>query len=149
MSYFIFFKNFENIEGGLYKIAENQNDLNNLNITKNDYKIIEDSQENFELVKLNKKSPNKYINDSVVYTVNDEDENFFRNKETLKNYIFYFKNSIKQFLDNNTNHPSFNVWKNYYDQLNNLNIDIVPLNKSLQEYFKDLGQPYLNPLQIP
>jgi hypothetical protein len=36
-------------------------------------------------------------------------------------------------------------------QLNNLNLDSItyPLNKSLEQYFNDLGQPSLNPLQIP
>jgi len=47
MSYFIFLKNSDNIEGTIYKIAENQSDLNNINITQSDYKIIQDSQENF------------------------------------------------------------------------------------------------------
>ena len=32
MSFFIFFKNCDNKNGVLYRIAENQNDLNNLNI---------------------------------------------------------------------------------------------------------------------
>ena len=41
---FIFTKDFENIEGSLYRIAENENDLSNLNISQSDYKIIEDSQ---------------------------------------------------------------------------------------------------------
>jgi hypothetical protein len=36
-------------------------------------------------------------------------------------------------------------------QLNNLNLDSItyPLNKSLEQYFSDLGQTSLNPLQIP
>jgi hypothetical protein len=32
----------------VFKIAENQSDLDNLNINKSDYKIIEDTQENFK-----------------------------------------------------------------------------------------------------
>ena len=51
MVYFIFGKNLDNIEGTIYRIAENQSDLNNLNILQSDYKIIEDSQSNFNLVK--------------------------------------------------------------------------------------------------
>ncbi len=57
MSYFVFAKNFDNVSGTIYKIAENQSDLNNLNIILSDYKIIEDSQSNFNDFKL----LNKYV----------------------------------------------------------------------------------------
>jgi hypothetical protein len=50
MAYFIFV-NVNNVEGTLYRMVETQNDLNNLNIIKDDYKIIEDTQENFNAVK--------------------------------------------------------------------------------------------------
>jgi hypothetical protein len=39
MSYFIFVKDLNNVEGTIYRIAENQDDLNNLNITQSIYKI--------------------------------------------------------------------------------------------------------------
>jgi hypothetical protein len=40
---------------------------------------------------------------------------------------------------------------NYYTQLNNLNLDNItyPLNKSLEQYLSDLGQPSYNILQLP
>lgn len=68
MAYFIFSKNFDNIEGTIYRIAENQNDLSNLNITPSIYKIIEDSQSNFNLVKFGNKIINKYNNDTITYS---------------------------------------------------------------------------------
>jgi hypothetical protein len=67
MSYFIFLKNLDNIEATLYKIAENEFDLNNLNIHKDDYKIIEDTQINFDLFKYGNKSIVKYNNNIVSY----------------------------------------------------------------------------------
>ena len=67
MAYFIFTKNSDNIEGTIYKIAENEFDLNNLNINKNDYKIIEDSQFNFTLIKYGNKVPIKYENSTIIY----------------------------------------------------------------------------------
>ncbi len=71
MSFFIFTKNFDNIPGSfLYRIAENQDDLNNLNINQSDYKIIEDSQENFNAVKYGTKSINKYNNNSCIHECN-------------------------------------------------------------------------------
>jgi hypothetical protein len=148
MAYFIFSKNASNIDATLYRIAENQSDLNNLNINQLDYKIIEDSQSNFNLVKFGNKFASKYNNDVIIY--NDQTTSFI-NKKTLQDYVNGFKNQIKQFTDNNPNHPLFSRWNNYYNQLNNLNLDSItyPLNKSLEQYFDDLGQPSFHILQIP
>jgi hypothetical protein len=148
MSYFIFLKNLDNVEATLYKIAENQSDLNNLNIITSAYKIIEDSQSNFNLVKFGNKYPNKYNNDTITYL----DQNYsYTKKEELQTYVDAFKNQIKQFTDNNPNHPLLNRWNDYYIQLNNLNLNNItyPLNKSLEQHFNDSGQSSLNILQIP
>jgi hypothetical protein len=148
MAYFIFAKDLDNVVGTIYKIAENQSDLDNLNISQPCYKIIEDSQASFNLVKFGNKFPNKYNNNIISYI--DVSSSFLK-KEQLNNYINNFKNSIKQFTDNNPNHPLLNTWNNYYSQLNNLNLDSItyPLNKSLEQYFNDLGQPSFNILQLP
>jgi hypothetical protein len=55
MEYLICIKNSDNISGSLYRIAENESDLNNLNIKIDDYKIIEISQNDFNLIKLGNK----------------------------------------------------------------------------------------------
>ncbi len=159
MSYFIFSKNFENLDGSIYKIAENEFDLNNLNIIKSDYKIIEDSQINFDAVKYGTKSIIKYNNNTITYVdtsilfVDDTKDGLVvkSGKEFLKEYISNYKISIKQFTDNNPNHPLLSRWNDYYNQLNSLNLDNItyPLNKSLEKYFNDVGQPSLNPLQLP
>jgi hypothetical protein len=148
MFYFIFGKNLDNISGTLYKIAENQSDLDNLNIDKSIYKIIEDTQINFENVKYSLKNVIKYSGQTITYS--DVNPISF-NKNDLKNYINSFKEAIQQFLKNNTNHPFYNRWNNYYNQLNSLNLDSItyPLNKSLEQYFNDLGQPSYNILQLP
>jgi hypothetical protein len=148
MSYFIFIKNLDNIEGSLYKIAENESDLNNLNINKNDYKIIEDSQINFDLVKYGNKISIKYNNNTITYI---DCINLFTEKKQLQNYIDNFKNIIKMFTDNNPSHPLLNRWNDYYNQVNSLNLDSItyPLNKSLEQYFKDQNQVSLNTLQLP
>jgi hypothetical protein len=149
MSYFIFLPNLDSVDGTLYRIAENQNDLINLNISQSLYKIIEDTQDNFDAVKYGNKSV-KYNNNVLTFT----DSSIlaaFRNKGEIEPYITSFKKNIKQFTDNNPNHPLFSRWNEYYNQLNNLNLDSLayPLNKSLEQYFNDLGQPSLNPLQLP
>jgi len=148
MAYFIFGKNLDNIEGTLFRIAENQSDLNNLNIIDSDYKIIEDSQFSFDTIKFGSKFPIKYNNNTITYF---DGNILFENKQGLQNYINSFKNQIKEFTVNNPSHSLFNIWNNYYNQLNSLNLDNItyPLNKSLEQYFSDLGQPSLNPLQLP
>jgi hypothetical protein len=147
MAYFIFTKDLDNITGSIYRIAENESDLNNMNIEKNVYKIIEDTDSNFELVKLGKKFPEKYVNNSITYISNE----FKFNLENLKNYIEEYKKNIFQFLNNNRNHVLFNRWNDYYNQLNTLNLENItyPLNVSLEQYFKDQNLTSLNPLQIP
>ena len=147
MSYFIFTNNLDNVEGTIYKIAENESDLNNLNIEKSSYKIIEDSKSNFDLVKFGNKFILKYNNNIITYI---DISVSFTNKVMLQDYVNQFKQQIKQFLDNNPNHQLFSRWNSYYNQLNNLELDSItyPLNKSLEQYFNDLGQPSLNPLQI-
>jgi hypothetical protein len=147
MAYFVFLKNFDNISRSLYKIAENQYDLDNLNIMQSEYKIIEDSESNFNLVKFGNKYVDKYNNNNITYV---DQINLF-DKISLKQYINNFKDQIKQFLDNNPNHPLFTRWNDYSNQLSSLNLDSItyPLDKSLEQYFNDLGQPSLNHLQIP
>jgi len=148
MSFFIFTKDYDGLEGTIYRIAENLSDFNNLNITQSSYKIIEDSQSNFNLVKLRNKFSNKYNNNIITYI---DQTISFKDKNELQIYINDFKQQIKQFTDNNSNHPLLSRWNNYYNQLNNFNVNSItyPLNKSLEQYFNDLEQTSLHPLQIP
>jgi len=148
MAYFIFNKNLDNVEGTLYRIAENQTYLNNLNINISNYKIIEDSQLNFDAVKYGNKSAIKYNNNTISYINNI---NLFTEKKQLQKHIDNFKNNIKQFTENNKNHPLFNLWNDYSNQLDSLNLDTItyPLNKTLEQYLNDLGQPSFSILQLP
>jgi hypothetical protein len=148
MAYFVFIKNLDNLESSIYRIAENQSDLNNLNIIQSDYKIIEDSQENFNAVKFGLKSILKYNGETIIF--NDEIP-IIKNKSSLTPYINFFKEKINNYLKNNKNHALYNRWNDYYNQLNNLNVDSItyPLNKSLEQYFNDLGQPSFHILQLP
>jgi len=140
MAYFIFGKDLDGVLGTISRIAENQNDLNNLNIRKEDYKIIEDSQDNFNQVKFGTKYPEKYNNNIITYV---DFERNFNDKNSLKFYIKNFSSQITDFLELNKQHPDFNKWNNYLNQLNSLNINDItyPLNKSLEQYFQDIGQP--------
>jgi hypothetical protein len=148
MAYFIFAKNLDNVDYTIYRIAANQTDLNNLNIVQSDYKIIEDSEENFNAVKLMTKQALKYNQNTITFI--DLEINFAR-KEFLDTYISGLKPLIKGFLDNNPNHPSYGQWNSYFNQLNNLNTSTFtyPFTQSLETYFNNQGQLALNTLQIP
>jgi hypothetical protein len=148
MAYFIFQKNSDNIQGNIYRIAENQSDLNNLNIEQSDYKIIEDSQDNFNSVKYGTKNILTYNGSSIIY---QDQAISYSTKESLLDYIKNTKDIISIYLNSSTNHSLYSRWDNYYSQLSNLNLDSItyPLNKSLEQYFNDLGQTSYNTLQLP
>jgi hypothetical protein len=147
MSYFIFLKNLDNVDGTIVKIAENQSDLNNLNINQSDYKIIQDSQENFNSVKLNVTYPLKYNGDIIIF---DTLQHLYT-KNSLQEEVYNFKIKIKEFINNNPNHSLVSRWNDYYNQLNNLNLDNInyPLTTSLTQYLDNQGQPSYNILQLP
>jgi hypothetical protein len=135
----------------LYKIAENLNEIQNLNIIVDHYDLIEDNNsQNFLDVKLNKKIVIKHENNSIVYQTPEIGWKFL-NKNQLDVHITSIKNQIKLFLDKNENNPLFLKWNNYYNQLSSLNTDSInyPLNMSLEEYFYDSNLPALNTLQLP
>ncbi len=148
MFYFIFIKNSDNLNGTIFRIAETQSDLDNLNIIKTDYKILQDTEENFNDVKFGKKFPLKYNESSISFVSQNTS---FIDKKQLENYIENYKIFIKNFLESNSSHYLFNRWNDYLNQLNNLNLDLIsyPLNKSLEQHFSDLGKPSLNILQTP
>lgn len=152
MAYFIFTKNLDDQLGTLYRIAENESDFNNLNLPQLTYEIIQDSNDNFLSVKLGTKNIVKYHNNSIVYADYITE---FTKQDRLISYIEAYKNLITSFLNGNSNHPLFNRWDNYKNQLSNVNTSAIVdwetsiLDKSLEKYFKDLGQNALNPLQLP
>jgi len=150
MNYFIFLNNLPNSIGTLYRIADNESDLNSLNIFKDDYKIIQDSLKNFNDVKYEKKSVSHYDSNDIIF-YNPLQEILILNKQNIENTINSHKKSINLFLQNNPGHLLFNRWNDYYNQLSSLNLDSItyPLNKSLEQYFNDLGQPSYSILQLP
>jgi hypothetical protein len=157
MAYIILIKNIVDNKAYLHSLAKDQNDLNCLSITSSNYTIVEESEENFNAVKNGTKYPVTYDNSVISY---ENVTPYFHNKEALQNYIEEFKNKIKIFTDNDINKtkPSLETWNNYYNQLNDLSVELsnpefnalqFPLEKSLEQYFDDLGKTSLNPLQLP
>jgi len=156
MSYFIFQKNMDNIEGSLFRIAENSSDLNSLNLIESDYKIIEDSLENFNNVKLNLKAVVNYVDNAIIY----QDAVNILTRDSLLLDILSIKKSIEVFNVNGKNNPLFGKINNYYNLIASLDVNtVIPidvntgkqilLNKSLEKYLHDLGNDVINTLQIP
>ena len=148
MAYFIFLNNTESLEGTIYRIAETQSDLDNLNILKSNYKIITESTENFNSVKLGEKYPELNSDNTITFVSCISEIN---NKEEMQQEIDNKLYQIKNFLDSNSSHPAYTQWNNYYNQIKNLDLESIPypLDKSFEKYLNDLGQTSLHTLQIP
>lgn len=84
MAYFIFSKNLDNITGTLSRIAENEYDYNNLNITPDVYKIIQVNLTDFNNVKYGSKFVIKYNNNEIFY---ENQLITFQEKINLQDYI--------------------------------------------------------------
>lgn len=148
MSYFIFQRDKDNIEYTFcHKMCENSNELNNFNLMLIDYKIIEESQENFTSVRLGTKYPLKYNNNLITFI---DELTVYNQKKFLDPYIEKFKLKIQSFLNNNDNHIFFNKWNNYLTQLNNLDTNSITFPiKSLEQYFFDKGNQALSIYEVP
>jgi len=151
MAYFLFQKNLDNIEGTICKIAETLGDLDSLLINKNDYKIIEDNEVNFDKIKLNLLNIIKYNGNQITYFENNPESVGFWRLSYLQNTVDNYKKIIKNFTEINPNHPGFNQWNNYYNQINSLDLNsfTFPTTYNLEQYFKNNNKPYFSILQIP
>ena len=74
-------------------------------LNQSDYKIIEDNNVNFDSIKLNLISVQKYNNDLITFIENNLPG--FWNIEFLKSHVDEQKKTIKRFTDNNQNHLYF------------------------------------------
>jgi len=147
MPYFVYNKNSGN---QIYKIAENDTDLNQLIGIGEDYLVVSASETDFNSVKLNLKDILNYDNISNKFA-----DNIWQfSIEALKDYIKNICIKIQFFLDANQNHPQYQKYLNYHNYLKSLVVElIVPkngsLNMSLEQYLQNSGQPYYSILQIP
>ena len=154
MAYFIFVKNTDGQQGTLVKIAANDIDLNNLNINISDYTILQDTDTNFNYVRLCLKTIQSYSGSTINYL--NVDNLFIKKTEDtyskqLEIYIKQISNQITCFLNVNVNHPDFQKWLNYKNYINSLDLTTItyPLSISLEQYVESMGYSALNTLQLP
>lgn len=157
MSILIFIKNTSN----LYKIAENQDVLNtNKNFFESDYDLVTCSEENFNDIRLNKKSILSRVGDNIVLesiSVN------FSVRNIMKGYINNVVSQLDSYLNNNSNKPmsgAIITYKNYIQTIDpstlitevdmsvEPHVPAIPLNSSLEEYVENQGVKAINLLQL-
>jgi hypothetical protein len=145
----------------LYRIAENQDVLNNnKNFIESEYDLVTVSQEYFNSIRLNKKTIVSRVGDTI--TLEDISVSFteiFRMQENI--------NSIMSVLDNylaiNSHKPMASdiiTYKNYIQTINpstlitevDMSVEphtpAIPLNSSIEEYSENQGIKAINLLQL-
>jgi len=148
MAYFIYNKSGEQC---IYKIAENDVDLNCLIVPQDQYNIVNANQEDFNSVKLNTKCILNFNGSSPQL----ENCSIIFNRVNLISYINGLKFQIQQFLNAQPQNPKYVLWNNYLIYLNSLNVfTIIPqkdgiLESSLEQYIQSTGYSFYNILQIP
>lgn len=137
-----------NNDGYLIKIAANDSDKSNLNITESVYDVRSVSDADFNNVRLHKKTA-KVVDDAIVY----EDLAWsFGTAEDLKTH---FKNNVMwacdSFLATNPSHPMKNSVLSYKQYVNGFDTSLItfPFEKSWEEYCNENSITFYHPLQIP
>lgn len=148
MAYFIYNPMAGN---AIYKIAENDVDLNSLTLPQNHYTIVNASQSDFDDVKLNIKYVLPY-NGSSVQT---ENVGYYYTKEQLSDYIQNFITTINSYLVGHPQNIKRQQWLDYRNFLQTLNVSNIIVSPethligSLELYLKNNNKTYYNLLQLP
>jgi hypothetical protein len=150
MSYFIFNKQANN---QIYKIAENDSDLNALIIPQEAYLVVNNiNQDDFNAVKLGTKIVLNYNGSSIQL----ENITMGYDKQQLQEYINSCISAIDSFLLNQPQSTKYNEWFNYCNFLKTLDVNTIIINPettlfgSLEYYLNDKDIICYNTfLQVP
>ena len=139
-----------NDQNGLYKIAENDTDLNSSNATFPPYTTIDISDADFlkfkqELVDIN------ISNGSATFTDRDFSIPYLVAERDLLSYHKNIIESCKCFLDRNPSNAFYTECQNYCNYLKTLDYSSLPLSmdKTWEHYCQENSIAYIHPLQIP
>jgi len=134
----------------LSKIAKDDTDKNEQNLSSEIYSSIDISDSDF--LKLKKSRATVTIDGDNV-TINDVASSTFEDSNALTLEIDSIKYSLKQFLDisSNSSKAIYSVAQTYYNTLDIFDVSTIsfPLNKTWEEYCEDNSIAYVSPLQIP
>jgi len=134
----------------LYRVAIDDAAKTNLNINEPDYTIIDITDEEFH--KLRKGEANITHSDGS-YTVTDIDAEHISHpasEDELKLVIKNHMNWLKDFKQDNENHPMINDIINYIQFLKEFDTSSVtyPMNQSFYDLIESQSQTTISPLQI-
>jgi hypothetical protein len=134
----------------LSKIAKDDTDKNEQNLSSEIYSSIDISDSDF--LKLKKSRATVTIDGDNV-TINDVASTTFEDSNALTLEIDSIKYSLKQFLDisSNSSKAIYSVAQTYYNTLDIFDVSTIsfPLNKTWEEYCEENSITYIHPLQIP
>ena len=133
----------------IYRIAEDEDEKNSLNIFENDYRVIEISEADFTSLQQVTKRLSTSTADSITLEPISGDTEI--NESDLKRIHKEIIKSINKFLKNNSNNPQYSFWNTYKSTLENFDYSTItfPLTKSWEPYCTDNSISHKSPLQIP
>tara|TARA_R100000664_G_scaffold34172_1_gene54624 strand:- start:4726 stop:5157 length:432 start_codon:yes stop_codon:yes gene_type:complete len=136
-------------DNGVYKIAANDSDKDDLNIPPNFYDIITISDSEFNNIRIN--NATVVVNGTSATVTEDTEKLRFNDKEELDSYLETVKFVAKSFLDVNVGHPKYSEVADYLSYLNNLDTSALsyPMLSSWEEYCNTNSITFLSTLQIP
>jgi len=137
------------INNQIYKIASNEQEKNDLNVSENSV-TIEISDSDFTKIKNNTGAIS--IVDNNITVTDDGSRGVIETAEILQNYIDNLKIVLKDFIDaGNSNKSILTQVNNYYNALVSFDTTSIsyPLNITWEEYCAQNSIPYINTLQIP
>ena len=132
----------------VYKIAADDNAKNNLNFI--DSAIIKTiSDDDFNCLRNGTKEITGYDGNNHIFS--NIDSGLIVSEEFLRNEHLLILNSLKNYLDNFTNHYSYNDVTNYVNLIKTFDYGSItyPLNKTWGQYCEENNINYFTALQLP
>ena len=133
----------------IYRITEDEDEKNSLNIFENDYRVIEISEADFTSLQQVTKRLSTSTADSITLEPISGDTEI--SESELKDLHTRTINLINSFLKNNSSNPQYSFWNTYKSTLENFDYSTItfPLTKSWEQYCTDNSISHKSPLQIP
>lgn len=136
-------------ENNFYKIAANDTDKNEHNLSYDIYSTIDISDSDF--AKLKKNMATISISGDTA-TITDI-ETGFETQEILEGYVNDIKKNLNAFLENSSNNTKaiYSDAQTYSNSLDSFDFSSIsyPLQGSWEKYCEDNSITYVSPLQLP
>ena len=140
------------LNNGVYKIASNETEKNDLNVFFPPAIAHSISDDQFNKIKKN--TAGLSFVDNAITVVEYDDNQIFQDENSLKRYHENIKPLLKDFLEPSTGNDTkslHNAIQSYSNTLESFDYSSItyPLNKSWEQYCEENSITYVHPLQIP